>query len=727
VEPGNGELTAELSRLLQMQRPAGVKISGVANARIAKDLSIARTLAACDDNTLVADLCAQLSVAEQRGGNPLAVDPESLCRVAEAHGFRASIHWTRGATDGRVDFEFVDPGQCQALEMDCRALESSVSQRGWGRYAHEPLSAKQDSAPILIRQLRAYLDDNLPEYMIPGAIVVLKELPLTPNGKVDRARLPAPEFGVTRTEAFVAPAGKVEEALAEIWQDVLRVERVGREDGFFELGGNSLLAIQVASRANRLGLKLEGRQIIEHQRISHLAATIGAGAEMVDAVEEPEVLPGDVPLTPMMRQIVTAMDDSFLYNNILVFRLDCERRLDPGLVARAINALVAHHDALRIRFQPAQGPIRLWNAAVDAVDEREIFEVVDVSALAPEAQEQAIQELSAKLLAPADVTAIRMLRCVLIERGDQLPQRMLLAAHHVIFDPISQELLLRDLVTAYEQADRDHDIRLGFRTASFKRWAESIAAQTASIAAQEEGYWRERLTDENVGLVREDGPPQYFGVETELSTAHTRALQDLLQAIGDATVEELLLTALTHGLGRQTGRRKFAIGLTRSGRDAPLGGIDVSQTVGWFSAEFPVVLSAEAPRLDVAAVKATAAEVRSVPSNGIGYGILRYSDTGDRLAGCAYPKIGLNYLGNPKVAREGLLSVAGIETNKFREDKLADPTRNARLQITAHVHEGALKLSWGCDERLMRKSDVEILAANSTQALRDFIESQGVS
>jgi amino acid adenylation domain-containing protein/non-ribosomal peptide synthase protein (TIGR01720 family) len=725
LEPGAGELQSDLSWLLQSQRPAGVRICGVANARVAPDLSIAQLVATCDDDTPVAELCEQLSAAERSGGNRQAIDPEVLCRLAEAHGMRASVRWTRGATDGRVDFEFVDPQQCETIAAVSGPSESSIVPVDWSRYAHEPLAAKQDSAPILIRELRRFLDDKLPDYMIPSAIVVLNELPLTPNGKVDRARLPAPEFGTFRSEAFDAPAGQVEEALAEIWRDVLRVERVGRNDNFFELGGNSLLAIQVASRANRLGLKMEGRQVIEHETIAALAAASGPSARIVDVVEEPDVSPGDVPLTSLMRQMIAAMDDSFLYNNILVLRLVCERRLDPGLTARAIDALVAHHDALRIRFQPAQGPVRLWNAAAGQEDGHPIFDLLDVSALAPEAQEQTIRDLSKKLLTPDDVTAIRMLRGVLIERGDKLPQELLLAAHHVVFDPISQDLLLRDLATAYEQAGRDGDIRLGHRTASFKRWAETIAHSSDSIAAREETYWRERLTAESVGLARSDGPPQYFGVETALEVAPTRALQTLLQGNRDATMEEVLLAALTCALGHQTGGRKFAIGLTRSGRDAPFGGIDVSRTVGWFSAEFPVVLSAQTTAVDMAAIKAVAAEVRGVPSNGIGYGILRFSETGDRLSGCAYPKIGLNYLGAPSVGRAGLMRVSSVLSNEFDQQKLADPARNARLQVTAHIHEGALRLSFGCDELLMRRPDVETLAAHCARALRDFIASQG--
>ncbi len=716
------DLLAELSRFLQAHRPAGIRINGVENARVAEDLRTARALETAAEDSEVAAVCQKLSTPESRG-----VDPESICRLAEAHGLRVRPTWARGVADGRLDFEVIDQSQCELLDTATAAIETLPVQRTWSDYAHEPVSGRQEQAPPLMRELREYLDGRLPEYMVPSAIVVLNELPLTPNGKTDRSRLPCPDFGAARAQAYVPAQGTVEEALAGIWQEVLRVERVGRDDSFYELGGNSILAIQIASRANRFGLKVEGRQIIERESIANLAAALGPAAQLTVVANEREVQPGAVPLTPLMRQIVATVDEEFLISNILVFRLECGRRLEPALLAQVLRQLVVHHDALRIRFQPAQGEVRLWNAGVDTVDDRELCELIDLSALAASSQEQRIEELSTRLRSPTDATGVRMLRTALVERGSALPQLLLLAVHHVIFDPITQQILLDDLATACEQASRGREIQLGFKTSSFKRWAEYVASHAASIARQEESYWRERLTAHNVGLAREDGPPEFFELETSLDAAETSLLHTLVPRACDATVQEVLLTALTHALARLTGRSKFGVALTSSGRDAPFDGIDVSRTVGWFSSEFPVVLDAVGTaELGIAAVKSIGEQVRCVPNRGMGYGILRYNATGDRLAGCAYPRIGLNYLGNPTARLASLLTVVAVEGNKVQAERVADPSRNARLQITADVRDGTLRVHWGCDERVMKRPLAEALAADCMQALRDLIALTGV-
>ena len=720
----NGEksdLPAQLSRFLTAHRPAGIRISGVRNARIAGDLLIVRKLEACEDDVEVAELREQLRAVEQGG-----IDPEEVCQLAESRGFRVRASWMRGAADGSLEFTLIDPGQSEYAVAAGTADTPVPSGPAWSCYAHEPLLEKQRQAAALARQLREQLDGELPEYMVPSAIVVMDELPLTPNGKLDRTRLPTPAFDASRAEPYAAPQGAVEEALAAVWQEILCVERIGRNDSFFELGGNSLLAIQVAGGANRLGLRIEGRQIIEHENIASLAAAIGPLARVVVASDEPELVPGEVPLTPLMRQIVTETEDSTLYDNIMVFRVECGRRLNQELVARSVRQLVMHHDALRIRFQPGQAEMRLWNAGVDAADDPELFDVADLSMLPPASQDAAIEEISAKLRRPADIAAIRMFRTVLIQRGDDLPQLLLMAAHHVIFDPFTQEILLDDLTHAYEQASRGREIRLGAKTTSFKRWAEHVSAQVASVAAQEQSYWRECLTAENVGLQRDEGPPEYFGIEVRLDVAETNALQRSVQRNCDASAEEVLLTALTHALARQTGQRKFAISLTRSGRDVPFGGIDVSRTVGWFSIEFPVVLDAtRVCELGAAAVRSIREQVRGVPSSGMGYGMLRYNGTEDHLAGCPCPRIALNYLGNPGARPEGLFTITAVDADGFREDKIADPARNARLQVTAGIREGSLWIGFACDEQLMDRTMAEGLAEGAIQALRELIELEG--
>jgi amino acid adenylation domain-containing protein/non-ribosomal peptide synthase protein (TIGR01720 family) len=728
LDGGRDDLVAELSQLLQARSAAGIRIGGVENARTAKDLLIVRMLETCDGDVQVGEFRQRLQAAAGSG-----VDPETLCRLAERHGFRARPSWARDSRDGKMDFELVDPDRCSA-RVTAEFAGETAQGRAWSSYAHVPAARQRDQeqelASTLGAQLREYLDRKLPEYMVPSVITVLDELPLTPNGKVDRSKLPAPQFGLSRAEPYAAPQGRVEEALAGVWQQVLRVERVGRNDDFAELGGNSILAIQIAGRANRQGLPLEGWQVIEHGSIAKLAAEIGSDASVATAADEPAgeptFVPGEVPLSPLMRRLVTLLDETFLHNNLLVLRLECGRRLEPGRLTRAIRQLVAHHDALRIRFQPARGEVRLWNAGVEAADDERLVESVDLSSLDQSGQQQAIDELSTKLRTPGDIETIRMLRAVLIERGGNQPQQLLLAVHHAVYDPITREILLDDLSSACEQASRGEEIRLGAKTTSFKRYAEYIRDHAASIAAREEGYWRERLTAQNVALVRSEGAADNFGIKTALDVAQTSALLSSVQGKYNATIEELLLAAFTHAFARETGRRKVVVSLTRSGREALFEGIDVSRTVGWFSSEFPVLLdTTAAPELGGAAVQTIKEQVRAVPNQGMGYGVLRYSGPQDRLAECASSKIGLNYLGNPSARRAQLLSVAAVDLNNFDDYKLADPA-TGRLQIFADIHAGALRMTWVCDALLLSKSSVQALADDTLQALRDLIAVEGV-
>src|SRR5262249_31723547 len=148
-----------------------------------------------------------------------------------------------------------------------------------------------------VAELRRFLQEKLPDYMVPSALVLLDRLPLTENGKVDRKALPEPERGTVGRE-YVAPSSPAEESLARIWQDVLGVERVGAHDNFFELGGDSILSIQVVARARAAGLGLLPQDLFLHPTVAGLAAA--AGTPAAAAVEQGPVI-GPVPLTPIQR------------------------------------------------------------------------------------------------------------------------------------------------------------------------------------------------------------------------------------------------------------------------------------------------------------------------------------------------------------------------------------------------------------------------------------------
>ncbi|MCA1681915.1 MAG: AMP-binding protein, partial [Actinobacteria bacterium] len=207
-------------------------------------------------------------------------------------------------------------------------------------------------------QLRAHAATALPEYMVPSAVVMLGELPVTRNGKLDRNVLPAPDFAAG--VGYVAPRSEAERVLADIWAAVLGAQRVGVEDNFFELGGDSILSIQVVSRVRQAGLWLTTKDIFLHPTIASLASVVTA-METGDAEREPVV--GAVPLTPIQCWFLqTHRANPHHFNQSILVELADE--LNEWALQQALDALLVHHDALRIRFEYIDGEWQQHNAPV---------------------------------------------------------------------------------------------------------------------------------------------------------------------------------------------------------------------------------------------------------------------------------------------------------------------------------------------------------------------------
>jgi aryl carrier-like protein len=274
-------------------------------------------------------------------------------------------------------------------------------------------------------ELRSYLKEKLPEYMVPSTFVALEKLPLTSNGKVDRRALPAPDRTRSETESYVAPRTSIEETLAHIWSEVLRVEQVGVDDNFFELGGDSILSIQVISRARKAGLLLSPRQLFERPTIAQLAAVVGS-ATAVEAVEQGPVT-GEVLLTPIQRWFFEQqLADPHHFNQAVV--LDAPSALNPDLLEQAVSHLLAHHDALRLRFQRTAAGWRQFNAPTEA---HRVFSTLDLSSVAEAQRPQAMTEAATALQASLDLKQGPLVRLLYIDLGAGRAGRLFWVIHHL--------------------------------------------------------------------------------------------------------------------------------------------------------------------------------------------------------------------------------------------------------------------------------------------------------
>ncbi|HEU0078824.1 MAG TPA: amino acid adenylation domain-containing protein, partial [Longimicrobiaceae bacterium] len=264
---------------------------------------------------------------------------------------------------GRVDEQVkvrgfrIEPGEIEAALVGLEGVREAVvvarddaAPGAPGRKRLVAYVVPAEGARLRAAELREQLSMRLPDYMVPAAYVMLESVPLTANGKLDRRGLPAPERGAG-DGAGVGPRTPAEEILCGIWAELLRVERVGVEESFFELGGDSILSIQVVSRARQRGLVLSPRQLFEHPTVARLAAVAGQARHEAGAPAAAQgPVTGEAPLTPIQRRFFAqASPAPHHFNQTLL--LAPERALDPGRLAGAVAALVAHHDALRLRFR----------------------------------------------------------------------------------------------------------------------------------------------------------------------------------------------------------------------------------------------------------------------------------------------------------------------------------------------------------------------------------------
>ena len=578
---------------------------------------------------------------------------------------------------------------------------------------------------LTISEMHNFLRNRLPDYMLPAALVQLDAMPLNANGKVDRHALPAPEFGRPElAQAFAAPRTPVEKRLVDIWREVLGIEKIGIHDNFFELGGDSILSIQIVAKANQAGLRLTPKQFFQYQTVAKLAAA----ADVAPVIQvEQEIVTGPVPLTPIQRWFFEQdLPNPHHWNQTMLF--ETRRPLDPTLLATAIQYLLEHHDALRLRFKRAGAD---WQQVNTAPDGNTPFVHVDLSAIPAGEQRVALEAHAAKLQASLDLGAGPLLRVTSFGLGSRRSGRLLIIIHHLAVDNVSWRILLEDLQTAYTQLSHGEKIELPPKTLAFKTWGERLAdyAHTAQLQnelpywlAQTEALPRTLLTESAKNLMA-NTEASARTLSVTLNVKETRALLQDVPSVYRTHINEVLLTALAQAYRAWTGTTTLRIDLEGHGREDILPDADLSRTVGWFTSIFPVRLDLSNTFAPGDALKSIKEQLRGIPNKGIGYGILRYlaEDSIRReLDARQSAEISFNYLGQfDRVLPEP--SLFRLTREPYGPEHSPYGQRRYLLEIEGSVSGEQLWVNWTYSENLLRRSDIETLAHGFIEALRDIV------
>ncbi|AUH39243.1 non-ribosomal peptide synthetase [Streptomyces sp. CMB-StM0423] len=505
--------------------------------------------------------------------------------------------------------------------------------------------------------LREYVRERLPEYMVPAAVVPLERMPLTPHGKVDRGALPAPDFAglVSARE----PRTAAEAALCALFAEVLALERVGPDDSFFALGGDSITSMQLASRARRAGYVLTPRQVFEEKTPERLALVVQA-ADGAAAVADVGV--GEVPWTPVMRRLGEGVAGGRFAQWTVV---GAPADLTADVLATGLGALLDTHDMLRARtdLSDAADP-RLVVAERGTYDAAGLVTRIDAAGVPDDGLDEAASAVAREAVARLDPAAGVMAQAVWLDTGPGRVGRVVLAVHHLVVDGVSWRILLPDLRAACEAAAAGEEPVLDPVAVSFRRWARTLVAEAASERRRAElEQWTALLGEPEPPLGHRpldpavDTAPTLRNRSWTVPAAQSATLAGRTPGVFHCGVHEVLLATLA---GAVAGWRPGAydgvlVDIEGHGRE-PVGDLDLTRTVGWFTGVHPLRLRTSGIDLDGVRTGGAAAgellksvkeQAQEIPGDGLGHELLRHlnAETADAMAALPRPQIGFNYLG----------------------------------------------------------------------------------
>ncbi|WHS56919.1 non-ribosomal peptide synthase/polyketide synthase [Pseudomonas brassicacearum] len=508
--------------------------------------------------------------------------------------------------------------------------------------------------------LDTQLAAELPAYMVPAVWVQIPALPLSTNGKIDRKALAALPLPNTQKD-YAAPRNDLERLLCQLFGELLGEtltggREVGTSDSFFALGGDSILGLKLISRLREQGYSLTPRDLFRSPTpaaLAHVTTALLTQAEQGDVT-------GPMPLMPLHQWFFDQQQVQVAHWNQSVLA-DSDRRLEPAIVQATLDRLVAHHDALRLRFTDVDGQ---WQA--------HIAPVAPAQLTCCEYPEQLLQVAQGLDLQHGPLFAAALL--------EGTPQRLYLVAHHLVVDAVSWTPLLEDFQQLYPALERGENPTLPAKTTSYRQWAEHLQAHAAKVTA-EHRYWSAQIGANQ--------PPMATVAERQTLSARwdaSRTHQWLTEshAAYRTQPEELLIAALAATLAEVEQRSDIVVDLERHGRDAPFAGLDVGRTVGWFTTLYPLRVNASGAAGDQ--VRNAKQALRDVPGLGLGYGLLRQRG---ELPG-SHGDVLFNYLGHEQTP-EGWLRASSLTPPPNVAP--ANRVTHAR-EVVAWLEDGVLRVEW---------------------------------
>ena len=498
------------------------------------------------------------------------------------------------------------------------------------------------------------------------------------------------------------PTSEIEQLLVDIWCEVLHMEEIGTNDRFLEIGGDSIKAIQIASRLQKRGLKVKVNQILIHQTIAKISPLVTRKSKQ----RNNHLVEGVTLLTPIEQWYFEKnMENQNHFNQSMVWQ--CTQEINPNDVKQLFDKLVEHHDSLRAIFTKSVG-----NYSKNITGLRDdVFSINSYFINENEDIATKINELGNQYQTELDIEKGKLMNIVIVNGIEE--SYLLVIIHHLVIDEVSWHVLLEDFNIGYEQLKANQPISFGDKTDSYKSYSENLVnfSEEGNVN-KEKSYWSnviKSINDYNSGekLIAEFIYEKNMDIQLTISDDNTYSLLHDSNRAYNTQIQDLLLAALAMTIKSWKQKDIAVFDLESHGRENLYEETDVTRTIGWFTSIYPVVIPVD----DVNDIKKNIIKVKEiikkVPKSGIGYGLLKYV-LKDPAFQTARPKICFNYLGVVSEAKRDNKFV----TSSLQGGKEIGPKYKSDyyLEINCQVINNKLEISFSCSELEFNETDAKQLA-----------------
>ena len=515
---------------------------------------------------------------------------------------------------------------------------------------------------------------------------------------------------------YIAPGNEMEQKIADVWRELLGIDRIGVYDDFIDLGGDSIKALQMTSRLRMYGLKLSTRDIFKYRTIIDIYANAGTAV----LKDRNETVIGEIGLTPIQKWFFSRNCKDIHYFNQAVI-LYCRNGFKKEIVEKVFCKIVEHHDILRANFKIDKDHVLQINRGLD----ERLFDIF-VFDLEDKVNYEYIEGTANGLHSSMRLEEGPLVKLALFKthEGDHL----LITIHHLIVDGISWRIIFEDFAEGYRQEMSNSEIVLQSKTDSYRTWSEKLGVYSNSKGFLKEiEYWSQIESSAvtplrkdnfvNVNLFKDIG-----AISLTIPQNDTRMLLQDVNKAYNTEINDILLTALGYAFKEWSGENRILIGLEGHGREEIIDDMDISRTVGWFTTIYPAILNMDKSDNISYQIKSIKEMLRHIPDKGIGYGILKYLTAKENKKSIEFklePEIVFNYQGQfDQDINTGIFTVSHLPAGSPISPEME---RSHSLDINGMVIDEKLVINFSYNKNEYFKDSINSLVESFSKHLHTII------